>query len=405
MAWNEPGGNRNNDRDPWSSGNRGGNDQGPPDLDEALKKGLDKLNRLFGNKGGSGGSGGSGTSGGQGGGGFGLILAVLGLLVFGFLAWQSVYIVDERENAVVLRFGEYHTTTLPGLNFKIPLIDDVRMVTVTDVRSFKSTGHMLTSDENIVSVNLGVQYRVQDPKDFVLNVREPNTTLRYATDSALRHEVGSAQLNGVLTDKRAELGQNVEKRLQRFLDSYVVGMQILRVNVESTQPPEEVQDSFQDVQRAREDRQRIVDQAERYRNRVVPEARGQAQRIREDANAYQAKVVEAAQGDTARFLDVLGVYEQAPEITSRRLYIETMQQVLTGTSKVVVDIEEGNNLMMLPLDQMMKGGAKAMADDASSGDGSGKQGIGSTEDRIDRISDDVIKRMREQNSNSGRERR
>ncbi|MGM0435253.1 MAG: protease modulator HflK N-terminal domain-containing protein, partial [Pseudomonadota bacterium] len=143
MAWNEPGGNRNNDRDPWSSGNRGGNDQGPPDLDEALKKGLDKLNRLFGNKGGSGGSGGSGTSGGQGGGGFGLILAVLGLLVFGFLAWQSVYIVDERENAVVLRFGEYHTTTLPGLNFKIPLIDDVRMVTVTDVRSFKSTGHML----------------------------------------------------------------------------------------------------------------------------------------------------------------------------------------------------------------------------------------------------------------------
>ncbi|MGM0450005.1 MAG: FtsH protease activity modulator HflK, partial [Pseudomonadota bacterium] len=263
MAWNEPGGNRNNDRDPWGSGNRGGNDQGPPDLDEALKKGLDKLNRLFGNKGGSGGSGGSGASGGQSGGGVGLILAVVGLLVFGFLAWQSVYIVDERENAVVLRFGEYHTTTLPGLNFKIPLIDDVRMVTVTDVRSFKSTGHMLTSDENIVSVNLGVQYRVQEPKDFVLNVREPNTTLRYATDSALRHEVGSAQLNGVLTDKRAELGQNVEKRLQRFLDNYVVGMQILRVNVESTQPPEEVQDSFQDVQRAREDRQRIVDQAER----------------------------------------------------------------------------------------------------------------------------------------------
>lgn len=404
MAWNEPGGNRNNDRDPWSSGNRGGNDQGPPDLDEALKKGLDKLNRLFGNKGGSGGGDGSGGSGGSGG-GFGLILAVIGLLVFGFLAWQSVYIVDERENGVVLRFGEYHTTTLPGLNFKIPLLDDVRMVTVTDVRSFKSTGHMLTSDENIVSVNLGVQYRVQDPKDFVLNVREPNRTLRYATDSALRHEVGSAKLSGVLTDKRAELGQNVEERLQRFLDSYVVGLQILRVNVESTQPPDAVQDAFQDVQRAREERQRIIDQAQRYRNRVVPEARGQAQRILEDANAYQAKVVEAAQGDTARFLDVLGVYEQAPEITSRRLYIETMQKVLTGTSKVVVDVEEGNNLMMLPLDQMMKGGARAMADDASSGDGSGKQGIGSTEDRIDRISDDVIERMREQNSNSGRERR
>ncbi|KAA8979726.1 FtsH protease activity modulator HflK [Halospina sp. K52047b] len=409
MAWNEPGGNRNNDRDPWSSGNRGGNDQGPPDLDEALKKGLDKLNRLFGNKGGSGGSGGSGSSGGQGGGGFGLILAVVGLLVFGFLAWQSVYIVDERENGVVLRFGEYHKTTMPGLNFKIPLLDDVRMVTVTDVRSFKSTGHMLTEDENIVSVNLGVQYRVQDPKNFVLNVRDPSRTLQYATDSALRHEVGSSTLHGVLTERRAELGQLVEKRLQRFLDTYTVGMQILRVNVESTQPPEPVQEAFRDVQRAREDMQRFVDQAEQYRNRVVPEARGQAERIREDAKAYRSKVVEAARGETARFLDVLGVYEQAPEVTASRLYIDTMQQVLTGTSKVVVDIEKGNNLMMLPLDQMMKGGAKAMADDAPDGSGSGDgqhQGIGSTNDRIDRISDQVIDRIRDQqNSNSGRERR
>lgn len=408
MAWNEPGGNRNNDRDPWSSGNRGGNDQGPPDLDEALKKGLDKLNKLFGNKGGSGGSGGSGGGSSASGGGFTLILAVVGLLVFGFLAYQSVYIVDERENGVVLRFGEYHKTTMPGLNFKIPLLDDVRMVTVTDVRSFKSTGHMLTEDENIVSVNLAVQYRVQHPKNFVLNVRDPSRTLQYATDSALRHEVGSSTLHGVLTERRAELGQLVEKRLQRFLDTYTVGMQILRVNVESTQPPEPVQEAFRDVQRAREDMQRFVDQAEQYRNRVVPEARGQAQRVREDAQAYRAKVVEAAQGDTARFLDVLGVYEQSPDITSRRLYIETMQKVLTGTSKVVVDIEQGNNLMMLPLDQMMKGSAKAMTDGSGSGgsaDGE-KQGIGSTENRIDRISDQVIDRIRDQqNSNSGRERR
>jgi membrane protease subunit HflK len=221
--------------------------------------------------------------------------------------------------------------------------------------------------------------------------------------------VGSSTLHGVLTERRAELGQLVEKRLQRFLNTYTVGMQILRVNVESTQPPEPVQEAFRDVQRAREDMQRFVDQAEQYRNRVVPEARGQAERIREEAKAYRDKVVEAAQGETARFLDVLGVYEQAPEITARRLYIDTMQQVLTGTSKVVVDIEKGNNLMMLPLDQMMKGGARAMADDAPGGSSSGDtqhQGIGSTNDRIDRISDQVIDRIRDQqNSNSGRERR
>lgn len=411
MAWNEPGGNRNNDRDPWGSGNRGGNDQGPPDLDEALKKGLDKLNKLFGNKGGSGGSGGPGGGSGQGSGGFGLILAVIGLLVFGFLAYQSVYIVDERENGVVLRFGEYHKTTMPGLNFKLPLLDDVRMVQVTDVRSFKSRGHMLTEDENIVSVNLGVQYRVDEPRKFVLNVREPTTTLQYATDSALRHEVGSSTLHGVLTERRAELGQLVEKRLQRFLDKYTVGMQILRVNVESTQPPEAVQEAFRDVQRAREDMQRFIDQAEQYRNRVVPEARGQAERIREEAEAYRSRVVQAAEGDTARFLEVLGVYQQAPKVTSKRLYIETMQDVLTGTSKVVMDVEKGNNLMMLPLDQMAKGGAKAMAESASSSnqqDGSGddgKQGIGSTKERIDDLADQVIDRIREKNSNSSRGRR
>jgi len=399
MAWNEPGGNRNNDRDPWGGGNRGGgggnNDQGPPDLDEALKKGLDRLNSLLGGKGGGNkGSGGGGSS--QGSGGFGLVLALIGLVLFGFLAYESVYMVDERENAVVLRFGKYHTTAMPGLNFKLPLVDDVRTVTVTDVRSFRSTGHMLTEDENIVSVNLGVQYRVNEPRDFVLNVRDPQTTLRYASDSSLRHEVGSSSLHGVLTERRAELGMLVEERLQRFLDNYTTGMQILRVNVESTQPPEPVQEAFRDVQRAREDEQRVKDEAERYRNRVVPEARGRAQRVIEEAEAYRQEVVERAAGETDRFLQVFNVYEQAPDVTRERLYIETMERVLSRTSKVVLDVEDGNNLMMLPLDQMAKGGARAMADNRSDGDSE------QVPYDMQELTDQVVEQLRQRESNSSR---
>ena len=397
MAWNEPGGNRNNDRDPWGSGNRGGGNQGPPDLDEALKKGLDKLNRLFGRSGGGGRGNGGGP--GQGSGGFGLVLAVIAVLVLGYLAYQSVYVVDERENAVVLRFGKYHTTAMPGLNFKLPLVDDVRTVTVTDVRSFQSTGRMLTQDENIVRVNLGVQYRVNEPRDFVLNVRDPNLTLQFATDSALRHEVGSSQLHGVLTERRAELGQLVEKRLQRFLDNYEVGMQILRVNVESTQPPEPVQAAFRDVQSAREDEQRLKDEAERYRNRVVPEARGRAQRVAEEAEGYKAEVVERAKGETQRFLEVLDVYQRAPEVTANRLYIETMEKVLSNSSKVILDVDEGNNLMMLPLDQMAKGGARSMMNSGSDGQNDGSS---SGDDELDRLTDRVMQRIRSRDNNSGR---
>ncbi|TVP56120.1 MAG: FtsH protease activity modulator HflK [Halomonadaceae bacterium] len=398
MAWNEPGGNRN-DRDPWGGGNRGGgnnggNNQGPPDLDEALKKGLEKLNGLLGGKKGGGGSSGSGGGSGQSG-NFGMVLALIGIILFGFLAYQSVYLVDERENGVVLRFGKYHTTTMPGLNFKLPLVDDVRLVTVTDVRSFRSTGAMLTEDENIVNVNLAVQYRVNDPRQFVLNVRNPQTTLQYATDSALRHEVGSSGLHGVLTDRRAELAVLVEERLQRFLDSYTVGMQILRVNVESTQPPDQVQDAFQDVQRAREDEQRFKDEAERYRNRVVPEARGRAQRMIEEAEAYRAEVVERAAGEASRFLAVLDVYSTSPDVTRERMYVEAMTNVLSRTSKVIVDVDEGNNMMMLPLDRMQQaGGAQALSDRRRNSD--------AVPYDMQELTDRVIEEMRNRDSGNTR---
>lgn len=353
MAWNEPGGNRN-DNDPWGTGGgRRGNDQGPPDLDEALKKGLDKLNKMLGGKGGK--SGGSGGSSGGSAGGFGAILAIAAILVVGYVVFQSFYTVNEQERAVVLRFGEYNRTESPGLRFKVPLIDDVTKVRVTSVRTAESSGQMLTQDENLVTVDLQVQYRVSDAQSYVLNVRDSNQALAFATDSALRHEVGSSSLDDVLTEGRAELAVRVEQRLQSFLVEYGTGLEIVRVNVESTQPPPAVQDAFREVQRAREDEQQVKEEAETYRNKVVPEARGQAQRMIEEASAYKQQVIERARGETSRFLQLLAVYQNAPTVTRERMYLQTLETVLSNSSKILVDTESSGNMMYLPLDRLTQG--------------------------------------------------
>ncbi|MEA1081323.1 FtsH protease activity modulator HflK [Marinobacter qingdaonensis] len=382
MAWNEPGGNRN-DNDPWGTGGgRRGDDQGPPDLDEALKKGLDKLNRMLGGKGGK--SGGSGSGGSTG--GFGAILALAGILVVGYVIFQSFYTVDEQERAVVLRFGEYNRTENPGLRFKVPLIDDVSKVRVTNVRTAESSGQMLTQDENLVTVDLQVQYRVADAKAYVLNVRDSNQALAFATDSALRHEVGSSSLDDVLTEGRAELSVRVEQRLQRFLQEYGTGLEIVRVNVESTQPPPAVQDAFREVQRAREDEQRVKEEAETYRNKVVPEARGQAQRMIEEANAYKQEVIERARGETARFLELLAVYQNAPTVTRDRLYLQALESVLSSSSKILVDTKSSGNMMYLPLDRLTQG--------ALPRGGSQSSGGGSDQMDIQSLTDQVIKELR-----------
>ncbi|MCG2580684.1 MAG: FtsH protease activity modulator HflK [Marinobacter sp.] len=382
MAWNEPGGNRN-DNDPWGTGGgRGGNDQGPPDLDEALKKGLDKLNRMLGGKGGrSGGSGGSSS----GSGGFGAILALVAIIGLGYVVFQSFYTVDEQERAVVLRFGEFSRTEEPGLRFKVPLIDDVTKVRVTNVRTAESSGQMLTQDENLVTVDLQVQYRVGDAKAYVLNIRDSNQALAFATDSALRHEVGSSTLDGVLTEGRAELAVRVEQRLQSFLRDYGAGLEIVRVNVESTQPPPAVQDAFREVQRAREDEQQVKEEAETYRNKIVPEARGQAQRMIEEANAYKEEVIERANGETARFLAMLEVYKMSPEVTRERMYLQALEGVLSSTSKVLVDTQSSGNMMYLPLDRLTQGRVTSS--------GSGSDSSGGKPD-ISTLTDQVIQELR-----------
>ena len=380
MAWNEPGGNRN-DKDPWGTGGgRRGNDQGPPDLDEALKKGLEKLNRMLGGKGGKSGGSGNGASGNAG--GIGAMLALAGILFLGYVIFQSFYTVDEQERAVVLRFGEYNRTESPGLRFKVPLIDDVTKVRVTNVRTAESSGQMLTQDENLVTVDLQVQYRVADAKSYVLNVRDSNQALAFATDSALRHEVGSSSLDDVLTEGRAELSVRVEQRLQRFLEEYGTGLEIVRVNVESTQPPPAVQDAFREVQRAREDEQRVKEEAETYRNKVVPEARGQAQRMIEEANAYKQEVIERARGETSRFLEMLAVYQKAPEVTRERMYLQALETVLSSSSKILVDTESSGNMMYLPLDRLTQGVAPRNSSDPSAGSVSAQTDIQELTDRV-----------------------
>ena len=394
MAWNEPGGNRN-DNDPWGTGGgRRGNDQGPPDLDEALKKGLDKLNRMLGGKGGN--SGGGSSSGGSAG-GFGAILAIVAILVVGYVIYQSFYTVDEQERAVVLRFGEYNRTENPGLRFKVPLIDTVNKVRVTSIRTAESSGQMLTQDENLVTVDLQVQYRVGDAQAYVLNVRDSNQALAFATDSALRHEVGSSSLDDVLTEGRAELAVRVEQRLQSFLREYGTGLEIVRVNVESTQPPAPVQDAFREVQRAREDEQRLKEEAETYRNKIVPEARGQAQRMIEEANAYKQEVIERARGETARFNQLLAVYEQAPVVIRERMYIQALEQVLGNSSKIFVDTESSGNMMYLPLDRLTQG--------SLSSSGSRMSGSSGQQVDIQTLTDQVLQELRtRQDTNTRRSR-
>ena len=347
MAWNEPGGNSNN-QDPWGDRNkRGGQKQGPPDLDEALRKLQDNVKSLFGGpkKPGSKSSGG----------GFGLVAVVLAALAAMWL-YTAVYSLDEQEQAVILRLGKYHETVGPGLNIYFPPMDRKYEQNVTRERAYTRQGPMLTEDENIIEVPLTVQYKISNLQDYVLNVDAPELSLQQATESALRHVVGSTSMDQVLTAGRENLAVEVKERLQRFIDTYRTGITVTQVNVQNAQAPREVQESFDDVIRAREDEQREKNQAETYANGVIPEARGQAQRLREEANGYRDEKISRAEGEAERFTKLVAEYRKAPEVTRQRLYIETMQEVLSNTSKVLLSGDQGQNSMLyLPLDKMLEG--------------------------------------------------
>ena len=343
MAWNEPGGG-NRDKDPW--GNRG--NQGPPDLDEAFKKLQNSLAGMF--RGGGGG--------GQGGGSRRLSANLIGLvalvLVVIYLV-MGVYTVDQQERGVVLRFGEaLEEVVLPGLHWNPPFVDRVIIENVTRVRSRPHDSEMLTEDENIVKVKMTVQYVIDDIHAYALNVREPDKSLHQATESALRHVVGSTEMHEVLTEGRAELAVHVKERIQLYMDNYGTGVQVTQVNIDETAPPDAVRAAFDDVIKAREDEVRLRNEADAYANQIVPEARGDAQKLFEEAQAYKERVIARSRGEAERFNKLYAEYRLAPEVTRSRMYIDTIEAVMTNSTKVMIDVEGGNNLLYLPLDKIME---------------------------------------------------
>lgn len=371
MARNIPvlnsGDDRDDDRrkgDPWSSP-----DQGPPDLDEALNKMRDQLRGIFGGKrGGSG--GGSGKSGAPqlSAGLVGLLIAVL-LVVWLF---AGVYQVDEKERAVILRLGKYHETLGPGLHWNPVIIDQRFTVLVTQEQDYSARGLMLTEDENIVEVPISVQYNIPDPKAFVLNVRDPITSLRHATDSALRHVVGSTKSSAVLSEGRQVMAQETKVRLQTYLDLYETGIAITTVNLLKAEPPTAVKSAFDDVIAAKEDKERFVNEAQAYANGIVPEARGKSQRILQEAVGYRDRVIAEAMGNAERFELLYAEYRKAPEVTRERLYLDAMETVMSNSSKVLVDIEGGNNMMYLPLDKLVSQSAASSRAGSAEPDLAGK---------------------------------
>ncbi|RYF37818.1 MAG: FtsH protease activity modulator HflK [Chitinophagaceae bacterium] len=240
-----------------------------------------------------------------------------------------------------------------GLHWSAPLLTQVFKVGVTNERQYPSKGLMLTQDESIVELPITVQWNVADVKSYVLNVADPETSLKHATDSALRHVVGSTELEQVLSEGRAKMAAEVKLRLQTYLDNYRAGIQIINVNIQQAQPPEEVRSAFDDVIKAKEDETRSKNEAQSYSNGVIPVARGKAQRLLEEAEAYKSEVVSRAEGESARFDNLLVEYKRAPEVTRKRLYIDAVESVMTKASKVMVDVDN-NSMLYLPLDKMAR---------------------------------------------------
>lgn len=352
MGWNAPGSGNDDGRDgqkkdPWSK-NNDGNRRDP--MDEINEFG-NKIFSMFKKKGSFGGGSSNRGSGMKVGtlASMALGVALAGIVVSGF------YTVREAERGVVLRFGKMYDVVDPGLRWKIPGIDNVNVVDIEQVRSLQSSGTMLTQDENVVIVEMDVQYRISDPVKYLYSTVDPDQTLLEATDSALRYVVGHTLMDDILTSGREMVRQNTRELLTSIIEPYNTGLSIVDVNFLPARAPDQVKAAFDDAISAQEDEQRFKREAEAYANEVLPKAEGRVQRIRQEAEAYRSQVVLNAQGEVARFDKVLPEYEKAPEITRRRIYFETMQQVMQNSRKVILDTPEGSSpVIYLPLPDQAK---------------------------------------------------
>lgn len=366
MSWNEPGG---DNKDPWSG--RGDN-KTPPDLDEAIRALQDKLAKLFGGDDGGDNNGRSSNSSPNSMKGAGFLVGGL-VLLWGFTGF---YTVEEGNNGVETRFGKYTRTTQSGLNWHLPTpIERVDIVNVKQQR-FIEVGYrsvsgmeqsantnsgavpkealMLTEDENIVDVQLTVQYQVDNAENFLFNVANPVATLKQVTESVQRGVIGSYKMDDVLTDKRAEIVTKIEKDIIEVMKPYEAGILITGVNLRDAQAPQQVQHAFDDATKAREDKERLINEATAYKNDVVPKAGGAAARVEQEAEGYKQQVIAQAEGESSRFNQLVSEYQKAPEIMRKRLYIETMESVLSGTNTVMLNVKDGgNNMLYLPLDKLV----------------------------------------------------
>ena len=329
MAWNEPG-----NKDPW------GRNKNNSSLDGVFKDFKKTIDDLFGS--GSSLPPSSKKS-------AGLLSAII-LAVY-FLS--GIYIVNDGERGVVLQFGSFNEITMPGPHWIPRFIQSVEIVDVSKIRSVQQKAVMLTQDENIVSISFAIQYDIKDASDFIFNLREPDITVSQAGESAIREVMGQNTMDFIITEGRTKVAEDTKGLLQNVLDTYGAGVNIQSLNILEAQPPEQVQDAFSDAIKAREDEQRYINEAEAYRNEIIPLARGQAKQMLEQAIAYKVKLINAAEGEASRFTQLFTEYQKAPVVTKERLYLEAVESVLSNSSKVMIDVEGGNNMMYLPLDQIL----------------------------------------------------
>ncbi|MFL2755244.1 MAG: FtsH protease activity modulator HflK [Gammaproteobacteria bacterium] len=336
MSWNDNG--KNGSRDPW------GNKNDAPDIDEAIKKFKSLIGSFVGGSGGGDSSGSSPS--------FKKILPTALVVLIVLYSALGIYTVDAQEEAVILRFGKYSSTKGPGIHWNPPFIDNRFIVNTEKLFTHTTNSSILTKDENIVNVETAVQYKRSNPVFYLLEAASPEDSIAQASESALRHVVGSNSMDNVLTTGREQIAIDVRRRLQERLNAYFTGIEVVTVSIRESRPPEAVREAFDDVVKAREDEVTLRNEAETYANEVVPIARGAAKRAIQDAEGYKAKVIAEAEGEATRFDQLLKEYSKAPDVTRKRLYIDAVQSVMSNSTKVMIDVKDGNNIMMLPLDQV-----------------------------------------------------
>ncbi|MEL0103823.1 MAG: FtsH protease activity modulator HflK [Gammaproteobacteria bacterium] len=330
MAWNEPG-----NKDPW------GRNKNNSNLDGVFKDFKKTFDDLLGSSGSATPPSPKKSAG------------FLAAIIFAVYFLSGIYIVNDGERGVVLQFGSFKEITMPGPHWIPRFIQSVEIVDVSNIRSVQQKAVMLTEDENIVSISFAIQYDIKDASDYIFNLRDPEVTVSQSGESAIREVMGQNTMDFIITEGRTKVAEDTKGLLQIVLDTYGAGVNILSLNILEAQPPEQVQDAFSDAIKAREDEQRYINEAEAYRNEIIPLARGKAKQMLEQAIAYKVKLINAAEGEASRFTQLYNEYKKAPSVTKERLYLEAVESVLSNSSKVMIDVEGGNNMMYLPLDQLI----------------------------------------------------